>query len=163
MYMKEVTVTSLWQRNSSDPWCWQRGQCDSTHASGVIISIIPNDSSCVTPIWSGVDLLMFLVSDDEITDLYLCHQHELQHFVFIYFWNDSRTTWLECVVRPKLIYLPLHLQVFFFLKQFCGTPQEERLTLPLAWFVNCVSVLGFSQTNLKCTINLLVLVKCLGA
>lgn len=38
----------LWQHSSSAASCWQRGQRDPSHASGVIISIADSDIYCVT-------------------------------------------------------------------------------------------------------------------
>lgn len=134
-----------------------------SHASGVISSINPNDFYCVTPIWSGLDSLLFLLSDDEITELFFAPGCIINMTCgtcgIICFCNDCKdhlaSVWSKGIIDSP----PLK---FTGLIQFCGTPREW-LTLPLDWFVNWVSVLGVSRTNLNCTINLLVLVKCVGA
>lgn len=127
-------------------WCWQRGQHDLSSASGAVISIIENGSYCVTLIWSVVNTLLFLVSDNEINKVPTSHQTVWSTWpaalCIILLCNDSRTDWLESRVWPQLIYLPFNPQGYS--RWFLGTPQEEWLTLSLTWLVNCVSALGVS-------------------
>lgn len=154
MCMKQVTVTTVWRGS-----CWQRGQCDRSHASGLTASIIPNDFSSVP--WSYLLLthccFRWLMMKLRSSPLHRAVSSTWPAALVSICLCNNGTHHLAWVWSKTIIDSPA--LKFTGLIQFCGTPRQW-LTLPLAWFVNWVNVPGIGRTNLNCTINLLVLVKC---
>lgn len=92
---------------------------------------------------SDIDSLLFLVSDDEITER-STSDHTVRStwpaalcIYLLVLWLEDRLTRL--LSRTKIDFPALNSTGY--LTPFCETPWEEWLTLPLALFGNCVSVL----------------------
>lgn len=105
---------------------------------------------------SNIDSLLFLVSDDEITER-STSDHTVRStwpaalcIYLLVLWLEDRLTRL--LSRTKIDFPALNSTGY--LTPFCETPWEEWLTQPLALFGNCVSVLWeYLQLDLALALN----------
>lgn len=142
MKMKEVTVTWLWQHNSTAASCRQRGQRDPKPCLGcnnvyyLMWHLLCYADLTLTHCCSWCRMMKLQSSLPRIR---LGDQRDLRHFVFVYFCNDWKAACLKCRLGPK-IDLPAH-----------HPPNDSSGILTciafLAWFVNCISVLWISAVR----------------
>lgn len=132
-----MMVTWLWQRSSITTSCWQRRQRDLSDVSGVIISICKWHLLCHADLilthccsWCLMMKLPSALPQTTTWPAALCVN-------LLVLWLEDRLTRL--LSRTKIDFPALNSTGY--LMPFCETPWEEWLTLPLALFGNCVSVL----------------------